>query len=148
MYRLKRTRKRISEINIVPYIDVMLVLLVIFMLTTPILMQGIKINLPQSKSQKIHKQSKMIIITLSAKHLYFLNTTKQPSTPITYTKLQNKLTHSFKNNPDKNNTVYIRADENLPYGDIIKMMSFLKTIGVNNISLITKEKPKEMVTSK
>ena len=139
--RKKRTfRKKhtIININVVPYIDVMLVLLVIFMITTPILTQGVKVSLPEAKSEKISlSDSKPIVITVNEQGQYFINqgisNTKNPVSP---SQLQNIVINLAKIN---NKPVYIRGDEAASYGEVVKAMALIQNAGIKNIGLVTKD---------
>ncbi len=121
----------ISEINVTPMVDVMLVLLIIFMISAPLLYNGIKLDLPKTK--KVHSlnlSSSQVILSLSSNNSVFLGKEK-----IEEDKLLGKLEELFSKTNDK--TLFLRADFQIEYGNVAKMMSFLKRNGFSKIALVT-----------
>ena len=136
-----RFRKRpMAEINVVPYIDVMLVLLVIFMITTPLLSQGIQVDLPQVPSEPLTVESGTgidnLIITVDAAGQFFINYGEAQEKPITTEKLSKRVTALLKYQP--NIPVLIRGDTNALYGRVAGLMAVLQSTGVSSIGMITK----------
>lgn len=130
-------RKRMAEINVVPYIDVMLVLLVIFMVTAPLLAEGVKVELPKTSASPIQTdQGEPIIITVNRKGRYYLNVSDKPKKRI-YKKALVKRISAIKRQR-KNVSVLVRGDRNAKYGDVVKLMALLQKAGIDNVGLITK----------
>ncbi|MCW9025097.1 MAG: protein TolR [Gammaproteobacteria bacterium] len=130
-------KKRMSEINVVPYIDVMLVLLVIFMVTAPLLTQGVKVELPQTDSTPIEQNDQEpIIISVDSKGNYFLNLGDKTDSPIKPQLLMTRIKAVLKHRQD--NTVYVKGDKNANYGKVVELMALLKQSGVENVGLVTR----------
>jgi len=134
----QRTRKRpISDINVVPYIDVMLVLLVIFMITAPLLVQGVKVELPKISAEPIKQQEKEpIIVTVDADGNYSLNVGDKPNKSISGQTLMTTVAALIRLQPET--PVLVRGDKNAKYGTVVIAMSLLQKAGVPNVGLITK----------
>ncbi len=121
----------ISDINVTPLVDVMLVLLVIFMVTAPLLHQGIEVKLPKSVSQNLPKApEEPLILSITRKEVFYLN-----ETPIPKTQLKERLQLILRNRKDK--AVYLKADRNLPYGVVVETMDTLNRIGVESLGMVT-----------
>ena len=127
------------EINVVPYIDVMLVLLVIFMITTPILTQGVKVELPKAKSEKISSaDSKPIVVTVNKAGEYFINQgVSDPKQSLSSEKLSQVVVSLSAQNSDK--PVYVRGDNNANYGEVVGAMSLIQKAGVDKVGLVTED---------
>lgn len=126
----------ISELNVVPYIDVMLVLLIIFMITAPMLQHSIEVDLPETSQseQKVDTASEPIVLTVSIDGLYYLNTSTKP---ISLREITIKILAINKINKNVKSRVYIRGDKKASYSDVIKAISTLKKSGVRNIGLMS-----------
>lgn len=139
---MSRPRKRMmSDINVVPYIDVMLVLLVIFMITAPLLTQGVDVNLPKAEAQALsHQDTKNLIISVDAKGQYYLNIAPDPDKVIAPQQIVNLVAQELK--IDKRNhrpvQVLVKGDEAVDYGKVVQAMVLLQNAGAKNIGLITK----------
>lgn len=121
----------ISDINVTPLVDVMLVLLIIFMVTAPLMLNGIKLDLPKTKEvNPINLNATQVILSFSKSEEYFLGKDK-----ILANEIVPEIQKQFKKN--KTDTLFLRADFNLPYGKVAKLMSFLKRGGIQKISLVT-----------
>lgn len=120
----------LSDINIVPFVDVMLVLLVIFMITAPILESGIQVNLPQTKTVKAISQAQIIITIDRAQRLYL------GKEPVNIHELGEKVL--AKDKDVAHTPVYLRCDEAVPWGTMAMVMDTLRQSGINNISAVTK----------
>lgn len=121
----------ISDINVTPLVDVMLVLLIIFMVTAPLMLNGIKLDLPKTKEvNPINLNATQVILSYSKNEDYYLGKDK-----IIANEIIPEIQKQFKEN--KTQTLFLRADFNLPYGKVAKLMSFLKSGGINQISLVT-----------
>ena len=132
-----RIRKRpMSEINVVPYIDVMLVLLVIFMITAPLLSQGVKVDLPQTPSQPLPQSDKdPVIINVDATGNFFINYGENQDKPVTPANLINRVNALLKYQPGI--PVFVGGDKDVPYGRIIELMALLQGAGVPSVGMIT-----------
>ena len=137
MRRLSRKKRALnSEINVVPYIDVMLVLLIIFMVTAPLLTQGVKVDLPKAPAKSMADEKiPPVIITVNKQGNYFLNIAQDPKTSETTDEITQNVENALKNNPDRK--VYVRADESVDYGKVITAMVSLQTAGAKTVGLIT-----------
>ncbi len=130
----KQTQRRlVSEINIVPYVDVMLVLLVIFMVTAPLLTQGVQVDLPQAKAEPLPQDQKPpIVISVDASGHLFLDQSKEAMLP---QDLVIKVAASIQ--LDRTRAVLVRGDKNVDYGKVINAMVLLKRAGVSKVGLMT-----------
>lgn len=134
------SRRPIAEMNVVPFIDVMLVLLVIFMITTPLLTQGVKINLPETQAKAIPpEQKEPLIVTVDAEGNYYLNVSSKPSQPVTARVLSNLVSSQLaaSTNDREQRPVLVRGDKNSNYGKVIEAMVLLQQAGAKSVGLIT-----------
>ncbi len=125
---MERRRQALSEINIIPFVDVMLVLLVIFMATAPLFQQGIDVNLPQAKGQKM-SAAERIVITIKKDGRIYVN-----KSAVTIKTL--KLRLSGKSNKE----VFLKADRKVPYGIVVAVMGELREIGIERLGMVTEPK--------
>ena len=132
-------RRPISEINVVPYIDVMLVLLVIFMATAPLLSQGVEINLPKKPSDQLPREDDPLIVSIRKDGVIFINigveNLDEEGTRVTIFSLEDQVTKIINVRPDL--PIYIRADEDLDYGAFIGVMTVLQQSGAKRVGLLT-----------
>lgn len=141
MRNYQRHRRPIAEINVVPYIDVMLVLLVIFMITAPLLTQGVKVDMPQAKSKPLAtKDNTPIIVSVDEHGQYFLNTDPQPDHAITPLKLMTHVAAQMQlaKKEGKIRHVYVKGDKHVAYDKVIQAMVRLQQAGVESVGLMTK----------
>ena len=135
-----RRQQPIAEINVVPYIDVMLVLLVIFMITAPILSQGITVDLPKVASEQVPTADREpIIVSVNQAGQYFLNISDTPENPMPTKALQVRVAAELelaKQNHQKLN-VLVKGDANVPYGQVVTAMGLLKNAGAEQVGLMT-----------
>ncbi len=124
------TRRPMSEINVTPFVDVMLVLLVIFMITAPVMKQGLDINLPQTKNTKTLSEAEVIKLVIKSSGAVYMG--KQV---IPMARLGHKLKGLLKGQAD--NKVHIEADTRVPYGKVAQVMAEAKAAGVSSVGLIT-----------
>ena len=124
------SRRLMSEINVTPFVDVMLVLLIIFMVTAPMMMQGVDVNLPHTKTQPIASEEERLVISITGKREIYLNEYK-----ISLDTLQRKLQTIYQNRPDR--AVFLRADETLPYGFVMEVMAAVRQSGMTRIGMVT-----------
>jgi biopolymer transport protein TolR len=132
------SRRLMAEINVVPFIDVMLVLLVIFMITTPLLTQGVKVDLPKTNSKAIPpSQKEPLIVTVDSAGNYYLNVSDKPNQAITARTLSYLAAAQLGKNPDEQRPVLVRGDNNVSYGKIVGAMVLLQQAGAKSVGLIT-----------
>ena len=132
-----RIRKRpMSEINVVPYIDVMLVLLIIFMITAPLLSQGVKVDLPKAPSEPMPPADKEpVVISIDSTGDFFVNYGDDQDNPISAQTLANRIGALRKYQPCI--PVYVKGDVNVAYGSVVEIMAMLQGVGVEGVGLIT-----------
>ena len=132
MHRRKRRHEKItmSEINVVPLVDVMLVLLIIFMVTAPMLSMGIDVNLPRVKSKSIDIAEEKLVLTISENKEIFLN-----KTAVALTDFKPKLTAIYAQRVDRE--IFLRADKNVSYGFVVEVMSEIRKAGIDKLGMIT-----------
>lgn len=129
-----------SEINVVPYIDVMLVLLVIFMITTPLMTQGVEIKLPQAAAKSIDETPQTpLIVSVDAQGRWYLNVNARPLEPMAPSILLNRVAAEIQLNQQRGNKrpVYVKGDASARYEQIIEAMAALQQAGVEHIGLLT-----------
>jgi biopolymer transport protein TolR len=124
------SRRLLAEINVTPFVDVMLVLLIIFMVTAPMMMQGVDVNLPKTKTQAISAEEERLVITITAKREVYLNEYQ-----ISVDSLERKLESIFQNRADR--AVFLRADRNVPYGVVVEVMAAVRRSGIKRIGMVT-----------
>jgi biopolymer transport protein TolR len=123
-------RKLMSEINVTPLVDVMLVLLIIFMVAAPMMMQGMDVQLPQTKSKVIHSQEERLVISITKTKEIFINQYR-----VSPEELQEKLKALYQNK--KEGEVFLRADRSLAYGLVVQIMSDIKNAGIEKLGMVT-----------
>ena len=129
-------QKLMAEMNVVPYIDVMLVLLVIFMITAPMLTQGLKVELPKVDSEAMQVDSQEpIVITIKADGSYWLKEDKNDSSPVLLEQLTESLLVHQQKNPELQ--VLINGDTHVPYGEVVKLMASLQKAQILRVGLLT-----------
>ncbi len=145
--RKKRFKRKISaEINIVPYIDVMLVLLIIFMVTAPLLQQGVSVDLPQASAQALPSNEKEpIVVSVDKNGTYFLNIADNPSMPIASQALVLRIAADLKRNPERK--VLVKGDQGVQYGKVIDVMVLVQKAGVKGVGLITRDQESQELES-
>jgi biopolymer transport protein TolR len=134
-------RKRMSEINVVPYIDVMLVLLVIFMVTTPLLTQGVKVELPQARAEPVQsrKGQEPLIVSVDAQGRFYLNVGDKSNKPLDSKTLLTRIQAVLRHRQDS--TIYVKGDRKVAYGEVVEVMALLKQAGVEHVGLVTRLPP-------
>lgn len=120
----------LSEINVIPLVDIMLVLLIIFMVTAPLLQQGLDVELPEAKGKVIQIEEDKLVVTVDKKKQVFLNEHKME-----LSELKKKLTAYAKKARKKE--VFLKADKDVPYGVVIKTMAVIKEAGIDRLGIVT-----------
>ena len=139
----KRNRSRkhpIAEINVVPYIDVMLVLLIIFMITAPLLTQGVHVNLPKTSAKPLSAKAPMpMIVSIDRAGNYFLNTAKKPDLAISAQNLMSSVHDALEKSSQSTQPqpIYVKGDKDANYGKIVSAMVLLQQAGAKDVGLIT-----------
>ena len=132
----RRRRRAVAEINVVPYIDVMLVLLIIFMITAPLLSQGVEIELPTADANPISPdQQEPLVVAVNNKGDYFLNIGDKPDKPVDAQLMVNRVAAVLKLRPDT--PVLVRGDKEVSYGKVVRAMVYLQQAGVTKVGLMT-----------
>jgi len=127
----QRETTTISQINVTPFVDVMLVLLVIFMVTAPIIQQGVQVNLPQARSSAIPGTEEHLVVTVAKDGKVYLN-----DNAMSLSELGAKLRGIQK--LDTNKQVYLRADQDVRYGTVMKTIAEIKQAGIGRLGMITR----------
>lgn len=135
----RRARLRpMAEINVVPYIDVMLVLLIIFMVTAPMLMQGVQVDLPQAKTEPVESQdSEPLIVSINARGQLFLNLGAQDDQILSLATVRQRVGAVIRRSPDK--PLLVWGDRAVPYGEVVALMAALKDAGATAVGLVTED---------
>jgi biopolymer transport protein TolR len=137
----------LSEINVTPFVDVMLVLLVIFMVTAPILYQGVDVNLPKTEAKPMPaaEREKKIVVTVNDKGEIFIEKKKYSPSELRV-KIREHIRDQGKKPEDEE--VFLRADASVPYGTVIEVMAEIKNAGVKKLSLVTEPPSKNSFSNK
>jgi|SRR4029450_8499529 biopolymer transport protein TolR len=130
-----RNNEALSQINVTPLVDVMLVLLVIFMVTAPILHQGVNVSLPRVQAGALSGEDVQLVVTVAPRGKIYLN-----DAAISAPELLVKLQAIMREQPDRN--VYLRADESVPYGEVMRVIASIRQAGVQRLGMVT-EPPAE-----
>lgn len=140
------SRRPMSDINVVPFIDVMLVLLVIFMITTPLLTQGVKVELPKTSAAAMNEQQKEpLIVTVDSSGNYYLNLSDKPGQAITARTLSHLVSTQLSTQGEESRPVLVRGDKNVNYGKVVEAMVLLQQAGAKSVGLITQPVPDQRV---
>ena len=135
MYVRKR-RRPVSDINVVPYIDVMLVLLIIFMVTAPLITQGVKVDLPKAESQPLEEKAKSpLVASVDAQGQYFLNVGDSQQEPMSAVDLATLVAAHLQVEPET--PVVVRGDGAVPYSEVVELMVLLQRAGAPSVGLMT-----------
>ena len=134
IYRIGKRKKLNADINVVPYIDVMLVLLIIFMVLSPLLIQGIEVNLPKTDTTKMSISDEPLVISINESGKYFLNLGEE-QLPISLLELKNKAKIIYQANPDIE--IVFKSDANVPFNFVAKGMASIQSLGIEKIGIVT-----------
>jgi len=133
----RQKRRPMSEINVVPYIDVMLVLLIIFMVTAPMLMQGVKVDLPEASADPVENQdSEPVIVSIDATGQLYLNLGQEEQV-LALATIRDRVAAVMRRSPDK--PVLIWGDAAVPYGEVVTVMVALQDAGAPSLGLVTED---------
>ncbi len=125
--RVERDRGVMSEINVTPLVDVMLVLLIIFMVTAPLLQQGIDVNLPRAKGKDMPPEERVALVIKKDMKVYMNDS------PVSVADMRRKLEAISKMNPN----VFLKADKDVPYGFVVEVMGEIKEAGIEKLGMVT-----------
>lgn len=138
MMPARRSRKLVAEMNVVPYIDVMLVLLIIFMVTAPLLTQGIKVDLPKAAAEPLEEeltQEQPLILSIDASGQFFLSIGQDQEAPIEEEMVAERVAIVLRREPKT--AVLVKADQQVPYGRVVEGMVLLQQAGAEKVGFIT-----------
>ena len=124
-----RTGGALSEINVTPFVDVVLVLLIIFMITAPMMIRGIDVQVPRTETRNVNPEERLIL-TITKKKVVYLDDQQ-----ITLGRLEKVLTGLKKRNPQA--AIFLRADENVPYGVVVQVMDVVNKAGIDRLGMVT-----------
>jgi len=139
-YKQRQRSKPMAEINVVPYIDVMLVLLIIFMITAPMLTQGVKVDLPQAAAnavEPIDENSEPLVVSVDADGYFYVAIGDKQDEPIDAQQLMVKVAAVLRRSP--NTPVMVKGDSAVNYGQVVTVMALLQKAGAPSVGLITKQ---------
>jgi biopolymer transport protein TolR len=123
-------RSTMSEINVTPMVDVMLVLLIIFMVTAPLIQQGVKVNLPEARAAPVEAADKKLVLSIDMQKRVYIGEAE-----VALDELEKKLAANAKAQSDKE--VYLHADRDVPYGVVVDVMAAAQRAGITNVGMIT-----------
>ncbi|MGD8291045.1 MAG: protein TolR [Desulfobacterales bacterium] len=123
-------RELMSEINVTPFVDVMLVLLIIFMVTAPMMVEGLNVDLPEATAKPLDSEKEHLVITINKSQLIYINDFK-----VDIDFLGEKLNKMLQGRIDRD--VYLKADKNIPYGIVVQVMAEIKKAGIEQLGMIT-----------
>jgi biopolymer transport protein TolR len=123
-------RRPMADINVTPLVDVMLVLLVIFMVTAPMMQQGVQVNLPKANTKAMTPQDEAVVVSVDKSGKVFINKDEIPASD-----LRNRLTAMFASREKKE--VFLKADAGVPYGEVVKAMADIKGAGIERLGMVT-----------
>jgi len=123
-------RGAMSDINVTPLVDVMLVLLIIFMVTAPMMTQGVDVNLPKASAKGLNSEEEKIILTITRDRQIYINKAE-----VSKSELSEKIKHIFANKP--NREVFLKADRDVTYGFVVEVMATLKRAGIEKVGMVT-----------
>ena len=139
-YKQRQRRKPMAEINVVPYIDVMLVLLIIFMITAPMLTQGIQVDLPKADANLVEtpdENSEPLVVSVDENGLFYVAIGDKQDQPIDAQLLMTKVQAVLRRNPKT--PIMVKGDSAVSYGQVVTVMTLLQKAGAPSVGLITKQ---------
>lgn len=135
MVKIRAARKLVAEINVVPYIDVMLVLLVVFMITAPMLTQGVAVDLPKTSSGPLASDDEPVIVSVSKDGQYFINVGEEQQQSRDLDTVRGHALRIMNHTPET--AFLVEADQDVPYGRVMTLMSVLQGAGIDKLGLVT-----------
>jgi len=133
-----RKRRAVAEINVVPYIDVMLVLLIIFMVTAPMLMQGVQVDLPDAPAEPVENQdSEPLIVSVDKVGRLYINLGRDDKQALELATIKQRVSAVLRRDPDK--PVLVWGDAAVPYGRVVEVMTAMQASGASSVGLVTEE---------
>ena len=142
MARQRTSKKPMAQINVVPFIDVMLVMLVVFMITAPLLNQGVEVSLPQASAEPLQSEDQEpLVVSVDADGNYFINIGENTDTPIDDEVLITRVAAVLKYSPKK--PVLVRGDQAVDYGKVVRAMTLLQAAGAPSVGLMTESPGKK-----
>jgi biopolymer transport protein TolR len=142
-------RQTLTEINVTPLVDVMLVLLIVFMVTAPLIQQGVEVNLPDARAKTVDAEEQKLVLSIKADRSLWLGTSEDAAR-IPYDLLEEKLRANVRAQKDRE--LYLMADKALPYGFVVDVMATVQRAGVTNVGMITnpaaQPRPKQRETAR
>src|SRR5690606_23041616 len=140
---MARSRKRhasMAEINVVPYIDVTLVLLIIFMVTTPLLVQGVQVDLPKASAKAVEKKDEEpLIVSIDKEGNYYIKLGADEQKPVPLETIGDSVAKVLRQKPETE--VFVWGDRNVPYGEVVSLMTVLQAAGAPSVGLVTEDAP-------
>ncbi len=136
----RKRRKPVSEINVVPYIDVMLVLLIIFMVTAPLITQGVEVDLPNANAEPLDKDSKPpVVVSVNRDGQYFFNSigVGNPNDPLELETLAARIQAQLINDPETR--FMVKGDGSVSYNQVIQLMALMQQLGIESVGLMTED---------
>ena len=134
-------RQTLTEINVTPLVDVMLVLLIIFMVTAPLIQQGVDVNLPEARAKPVEAEEQKLVLSIKADKTLYLGTSEDAAR-VPFDRLEEKLRGNARAMKDKE--LYLHADKALPYGFVVDVMATVQRAGVVNVGMITNPAPQKV----
>jgi biopolymer transport protein TolR len=123
-------RNAMSQINVTPLVDVMLVLLIIFMVTAPMMQQGVQVNLPKADTKALTPQETTVVVSIERSGKTFINSNEVPAV-----ELRSRLSSMFASRTKKE--VFLKADKDVPYGEVVQAMAEIKGAGIERLGMVT-----------
>ena len=128
----------LTDINVTPLVDVMLVLLIIFMVTAPLIQQGVEVNLPEARAKTVESQEQKLVLSIKADRSLWLGTTEDAAS-VPLDRLEERLRANARAQKDKE--LFLMADQSLPYGFVVEVMATAQRAGIANVGMITNPNP-------
>ena len=138
-------RQSLTEINVTPLVDVMLVLLIIFMVTAPLIQQGVEVALPEARAKAVDAAEQKLVLSIKADKSLWLGTSEDAAR-IPTDALEDKLRANARAMKDRE--LYLMADRNLPYGFVVEVMATVQRAGITNVGMITNPAPERVKPAK
>ena len=135
MARRNKKNRLVAEINVVPYIDVVLVLLIVFMITAPLLTQGVKVDLPQASSSPVDKNEEPLIVSIKRDGSLYINLGKDDKNAVSIDVIQKQVISVLHAKPET--PILVWGDRNVDYGKVVTLMTQLQAAGADSVGLVT-----------